>query len=217
MEKEFHYVYYSYEEWGRGYIGVRTCNQIPTLDVNYFGSFKDKTFNPTQKIILEEFPSREEAVRAEIKLHDFFDVARNPHFSNRSKQTSTRFDTTGVPHKTETKEKMSETRTGELNSFYGKSHTEEYKRRRSEKYSGGKHPLCGTKRPDNAERTGEKHPRSKKVEVTHPDGTVEIFPSAKSASDSLEYEYNYLKSLARENRTLRWGRLAGFTFRYLQT
>jgi hypothetical protein len=37
------YVYYSYEEYGRGYIGQRQCKCLPEKDVNYFGSFHDKT------------------------------------------------------------------------------------------------------------------------------------------------------------------------------
>ena len=53
------YVYYSYEEYGRGYIGKRECKCLPEEDVSYFGSFKDKTFNPTQKIILETIESAE--------------------------------------------------------------------------------------------------------------------------------------------------------------
>jgi len=85
------YTYYSYEPWGRGYIGKRECKCLPEEDTKYFGSFKDKTFKPTEKIILGEFASREEAFDAEIKLHSFFEVDRNPHFANRSKQTSTRF------------------------------------------------------------------------------------------------------------------------------
>jgi hypothetical protein len=85
------YVYYSYEEYGRGYIGKRECECLPEQDVNYFGSFHDKKFNPTQKIILETFDSVEEALRAEIILHDFYEVDKNPHFANRAKQTSTGF------------------------------------------------------------------------------------------------------------------------------
>jgi len=27
--KEYHYTYYSYEEWGRGYFGSRTCRCLP--------------------------------------------------------------------------------------------------------------------------------------------------------------------------------------------
>ena len=83
------YVYYSYEEYGRGYIGKRECKCLPQEDVNYFGSFKDKTFNPTQKIILETFDSVEKSLEAECVLHNFYEVDKNSHFANRAKQTST--------------------------------------------------------------------------------------------------------------------------------
>lgn len=88
--KLWHYVYYSYEEWGRGYIGKRSSRLPPNQDP-YFGSFKDKTFKPTQKIVLAIVRSAEEALQAEILLHDFYDVAQNPHFANRAKQTSSAF------------------------------------------------------------------------------------------------------------------------------
>jgi hypothetical protein len=90
MSKYF-YVYYSYEEYGRGYIGKRECECLPEKDVNYFGSFKDKTFKPTQKIILETFDSVEKVLGAECALHNFYEVDKNPHFANRAKQTSTGF------------------------------------------------------------------------------------------------------------------------------
>ncbi|NBV29682.1 hypothetical protein EBS02_11850, partial [bacterium] len=138
-----HYVYYSYEDFGRGYIGSRTCDCSPEED-NYFGSFYDKTFIPTNKIILETFDDREEALDAEIKLHQFYDVARNPHFANQAKQTSTGFSAEGVVRSEEYKKKMSESMKrreyqrewvenakqnrrsfeGEQNPFYGKTHTE---------------------------------------------------------------------------------------------
>jgi hypothetical protein len=89
--KEYYYTYYSYEEWGRGYIGSRGCECLPDEDIKYLGSFKDKTFNPTQKIILEIYGTREQALEAEVILHDFYDVANNPHFANKAKQTSTQF------------------------------------------------------------------------------------------------------------------------------
>jgi general stress protein YciG len=90
--KEYYYVYYSYEEYGRGYIGSRGCKCLPEEDVRYFGSFYDKTFNPTQKIILKsDYATREEAYADEIILHEFYDIANNPHFANQSKQTSTKF------------------------------------------------------------------------------------------------------------------------------
>ena len=89
--KKYFYVYYSYEEYGRGYIGKRECKCLPEQDIKYFGSYKDKTFKPTQKIILETFENVEKALEAECALHDFYKIDKNPHFANRAKQTSTGF------------------------------------------------------------------------------------------------------------------------------
>ena len=90
--KEYHYTYYSYEEYGRGYIGSRTCKCLPEKDVRYFGSFKDKTFKPTQKIIIKgDYNTREEADVDEVVLHNYFEVDINPHFANRARQTSSKF------------------------------------------------------------------------------------------------------------------------------
>ena len=90
--REYYYTYYSYEEWGRGYFGSRTCKCLPKEDVKYLGSSKDKTFNPKYKIILKsDYLTREEAYVDEIILHNYYDVANNPHFANKAKQTSTGF------------------------------------------------------------------------------------------------------------------------------
>jgi hypothetical protein len=85
-----YYTYYSYEPFGRGYIGSRGCKCNPVED-DYFGSYGDKTFNPSCKIILTEHATREEAVEAEVKLHKFYQVDANSHFANRAKQTSSSF------------------------------------------------------------------------------------------------------------------------------
>lgn len=85
-EEKYFYVYYSYEPWGRGYIGKRECLCLPEEDAKYFGSFTDKTFKPTEKIILQTFDTRKDAYIAEVKLHQFYDVKNNPHFSNKSNQ-----------------------------------------------------------------------------------------------------------------------------------
>jgi len=61
------------------------------VEDNYFGSYGDKTFNPSSKIILTEHATREEAVEAEVKLHEFYQVDTNSHFANRAKQTSSSF------------------------------------------------------------------------------------------------------------------------------
>ena len=90
--KEYYYTYYSYEEWGRGYFGSRKCYCLPEEDVRYFGSSRDKTFRPTQKIILrDDYATREEAYVDEIILQQYYKVAENPHFANRAYQTSTKF------------------------------------------------------------------------------------------------------------------------------
>jgi hypothetical protein len=102
------YVYYSYEEWGRGYIGRRECNCHPEEDSRYFGSFKDKSFNPTQKIILAVFKSKEEMCQSEVDLHLYFEVDKNHHFANKAKQTSKNFsfDFTGVKRPPKTREQI---------------------------------------------------------------------------------------------------------------
>jgi hypothetical protein len=103
------YVYYSYEEYGRGYIGSRGCKCLPEKDFKYYGSFHDKTFKPTQKIILGVYESREDAYAAEIILHEFYDIDNNPHFANKSKQTSIKFYFS-EKRSEETKRKISETK-----------------------------------------------------------------------------------------------------------
>jgi hypothetical protein len=160
----YYYVYYSYEEWGRGYIGSRECRYLPEEDLKYFGSFTDKTFKPTQKIILQTYKSRKEALEDEVKLHNFYQVDKNPHFANRAKQTSSGFyfkangqnnpmfgkkligknnPMFGKPSiwrgKTlskKTREKMSKAAKGKKNGFYGKKHSEETKQKMSKSARG---------------------------------------------------------------------------------
>jgi len=138
------YVYYSYEEFGRGYIGKRECKCIPEEDIKYFGSFVDKTFRPTKKIILETFSNAKECLIAECALHNFYQVDKNPHFANMARQTSTKFyfNKSGESHpnygkKTslEVRKKQSESMMGEKNSMYGKkrNHSEETRQKLREK------------------------------------------------------------------------------------
>ena len=82
----FFYTYYSYEPFGRGYIGSRGSSVEPSSDP-YMGSYTDDTFSPTEKIILSTHETREEAHLAEIVLHEFFSVGDNDHFANKVKST----------------------------------------------------------------------------------------------------------------------------------
>jgi hypothetical protein len=159
-QREYHYTYYSYEEWGMGYFGSRSCKCLPEEDVKYFGSFKSKTFRPTQKIILkDDYATREEAIVDEIILHDYYDVVRNPHFANRAKQTSTGWTTfgskmteeqlkrhteyfknnpplLGKKHSEETKEKLRQINKGKVPVNKGVPHTPEARKKMSEKNKG---------------------------------------------------------------------------------
>jgi len=138
-----HYVYYSYEEWGKGYIGVRSCDCRPEDDGAYFGSFTDANFRPTQKLILQEFATRKEAGDAEITLHTFYDIAKNPHFANKAKHTSNGFCREGVPQSNKTRQKQSKAR-------IGKKQSKETCEKISNAVSDENHPLFGVR--------GENHP-----------------------------------------------------------
>ena len=138
-----HYVYYSFEEWGRGYIGCRSCEVPPEKDT-YLGSFKDMTFTPKKKVILGEFATRKAALKAEIALHEFFSVAENPHLANRAKQTSVGFSTAGVkrgPRSEDDRKKISEAKKGRSNGREGYKHSEATKAKMRAVSLGQRHSL----------------------------------------------------------------------------
>ena len=155
-----YYVYYSYEPWGRGYIGRRECKCLPKDDI-YFGSFSDKTFQPTEKIILQEYATREEAIAAEVSLHEFYQVHRNKLFANQVKQTTTKFSgglgMLGLHHTEESKEKISknsasrrpEFRKAQSQRLKGVPKTEEHRRNISK-------GLKGKPKPPMSEETKQK-------------------------------------------------------------
>lgn len=180
---KYHYVYYSYEEWGRGYIGSRTSSCPPSEDTKYYGSFKDKAFCPTHKIILQEFNTRKEALEAEIALHDFYQVHINPHFANRAKQTSTKFTTFGVPISEGHRAKMrlatggeknpmyGTHRAGKQNPFYGKTHSESTRERwrkvRKGKNLGQENPFYGKTHSDETKQRLRDAKLGKKLSEEH--------------------------------------------------
>ena len=99
---------------------MRSCDCLPDEDVKYFGTFKDATFKPTEKIILrDDYETRKEANEDEIALHDFFDVGVNPHFANRAKHAAAGFCMAGIPRTEEFKQLMSEKLSGENNPMFG--------------------------------------------------------------------------------------------------
>ena len=79
-----HYVYLSYENGGRKYIGSRTCYDCTPEEDPYLGSYTDKTFEPTQKEILAVCETREHANVIEAYLHQTFNVLHNDEYANRA-------------------------------------------------------------------------------------------------------------------------------------
>ena len=127
------YTYYSYEEYGRGYIGSRGCNCPIQEDSEYFGSFSDKTFKPTNKIILGIFETRKEAYEAELLLHNFFEVDINSDFANKSKLTSSGFTTPKRFSDEEIKQRLKEQKNNATKKWQ-KNNPEKHKERKK-KYS----------------------------------------------------------------------------------
>jgi hypothetical protein len=195
-----HYVYKSFEEEGREYIGCRSCNCLPEEDTKYFGSFSDKSFKPTGKTILFVCETRKEAAEIEIELHDFFDVAVNPQFANRSKQTSTGFDRAGVPRTEAQKKAHSERMSGEKHPMFG--------------MTGEKSPCYGRtgERHPNYGRTGALHPRSKAIIAIEPDGTQRHFGSGHEAARDLEINRVTLRKYAKNGHVQTKGKWEGWQF-----
>jgi hypothetical protein len=179
-----HYVYYSYEEWGRGYIGVRST-KLDLYEDKYMGSFKNKSFKPTQKIVLQVFNTREEALNAEITLHNFYQVHTNPHFANKAKQTSAGFNQESVKGRVWWNDgkkrklcqecpgpeyRLGKFLPGEKNPMFGKTHSEVAKKKLSEfrkTCTGGKASMFGKSHSEVAKKkisefrstcTGDKNP-----------------------------------------------------------
>ena len=93
----FHTVYLSFEPDGRDYIGKHSSKD--PYD-EYLGSYKDKSFDPSGKIILEYARTEAGAVEAEVRWQQVFQVAEDSQFANQSYQTNTKFvlDTRGEKH-----------------------------------------------------------------------------------------------------------------------
>ncbi len=178
------------------YIGVRSCKVKPEED-NYYGSCidflewqKQYGIDKITKTVLGWWPSREQALKHEILLHDIFDVASNPEFWNKAKQLSTGFDLTGTKqtqeHKSkriragqqhwnygksaseETRKKMSKSRSGANNAMYGKPVSDERKRKIGEAQKGEKSWRYGKKFPEMAEKLSKMLKGKPKEKTTCP-------------------------------------------------
>jgi hypothetical protein len=154
----FHAVYFSFEEipGGRGYIGKHSSSD--PYD-SYYGSYKDTSFNPSAKIILEYAKTEEAAIQAEIRWQKVFRVAENSEFANQSYQTSSKFnyDLTGFKFSEESLEKMKKSHTGVKD-------TEETKRKKS----------AAQKKAQNRPEVKQKQSENRKGKPKSPDHILKI-------------------------------------------
>lgn len=99
----WHIVYVSYESGpnGRNYIGKHSTED---LNDGYLGSFKDKSFNPENRIILGYYKTAEAAIESEMQWQRVLQVVESPLFANRAYQTSSGFRF--IKHTQESKVKM---------------------------------------------------------------------------------------------------------------
>jgi hypothetical protein len=200
-----HYTYYSYEEWGIGYFGSRSCECLPEEDSHYFGSFADKNFNPIHKIILkDDYETRADAIKDEVILHDYYDVAANPHFANRSKQTTSKFTTSGIKLTEEQRKKIGD-------RFRGKKLSKEHIQKVSAANTGRKHTPEARKKMSEAqknstyvpsEETRKKMGESRKGSKNHNYGKPLSEETKMKLRESQlgEKSHNYGKPLSEETK-----------------
>jgi hypothetical protein len=120
------------------YIGKGKGKRLYKKSKREVNSPKDKS----RIIFLKQNLTEEEAFKHEIYMIAFFGrkdlgtgILRN--------KTDGGDGPSGAIRSEETKQKMSEARTGENNHFYGKSHTLETRNKLSERFSGENHPMYG--------------------------------------------------------------------------
>lgn len=151
----YHFLYDSFEEspGGRDYIGAHSTEDLYD---GYLGSFSDKSFKPTGRIIISFYPDRETLLKAEQNFQKLLNVVEDPQYANRAYQTSSGFNTQGAkfPGKNTGRtwsEEAKEGRKGEGNPMFGKSHegslgstrTSETKQKMREKKLGENNPMYG--------------------------------------------------------------------------
>jgi hypothetical protein len=162
----FHTVYLSFEETpdGRGYIGKHSS--VDPYD-SYYGSYKDTSFDPSAKIVLEYAKTEEAAIRAEIRWQKVFRVAENLEFANQSYQTSSKFkyDLTGFKFSEESIERLKKSHTGTKD-------TEETKKKKS----------VAQKVAQNRPEVKQKHSKNRKGKPKSPEHIAKI----KEAHNTLE-------------------------------
>ena len=196
---------------GRFYIGSTTnfeWRKYCHLNNKRNYPFQNALRKTPEAFIWEVFSDEsDEPVLEQALLDMFYGTEQCYNLSPRANRPPSR---AGVPVSEETRRKIRENNKGRKKS-------KETKQKISEAMRGQNNPMFGKTGSANPSFNvrGGKHPFSKKVEVTYPDGAVKVFPSASDASGELGVHPVSVADAARKNRTKTKGKLTGYSFRYL--
>jgi hypothetical protein len=116
---------------------VRWNNKVPAkqdLGTHYFSSSKVLPKDEVRFRVLREFDTAEEARAHERELHERYDVARSPRYFNLC-EAGPKFYNEG-PLTEEHRQKLSDAFSGERNPNYGKTFSEETRRKMSQSAKG---------------------------------------------------------------------------------
>ncbi len=157
----YHFLYNSFEEFpgGRDYVGAHSTDDLYD---GYMGSFSDKSFKPTARIIISFHPNRKALLEAEMRLQKLLNVVEDPQYANRAFQTSSGFSVLGAKFPGAGKgipkpEKWKQARRGRGNPNYGNSPTPEVRLTMSLKKRGKNNPMFG--------KSGEESPTFGRVKT----------------------------------------------------
>lgn len=194
------------------YIGVRSCSVLPENDSDYMGSSKslDEAMNNTPeaftKIIIETFSTRENANADEQRLHEMYDVARNPEFYNLC-IAPMGFCMAGRTHSDETRKKMSKKRSPETRAkmsaaMMGRIHSPETRKKLSDSHKGKTLSEEHKKKMSDSKmgKTPSEETRAKMSESQRGRKHSEETLAKMSISQSGEKHHNYGKSLSEEHK-----------------
>lgn len=192
-DKLYHYVYrITNTVKCKHYYGKRSSKIEPGLDlgIKYFSSSLDSDFKLDQKTnpqnykykIVSIHASASSALAKEVKLHNKFNVGINQKFYNKVKQTSTKFDCTGIVFSEEHKTKISI-------ANKGRSISTEHKKKVSEARTGK--PLSAEhKMKMSIARTGKVTSEETRLKLSA--SKIGVFVGIKSPKAKLAHIYDYL-------------------------